>query len=321
MSSRRHGSPSHGSRSTQAPGMMRHVAYPVVGHHSIEPHHSERGDSKLVAQTSDLERLASDNERLATSHVALRQELVATTQDIQKLKAHIGSIQTESDLQIRSLLDKIAKMEVDLQAGDNVKKELQRAHNEARGLVITRQDLLNEIEKSTKELTKVRADVEKLPEMKVELDGLKEEHQKLRLIFEHQKRLNVDKVKELEVLDKELVGMAREVERLRAAVLNAEKWATAPNMYAGPYVNPPPAPPMHASGNGGYVDGFGNYHHVPMGVGGAVEGMIPYGGGHPGGNPQWRPPQMVPYGVGHPGLPAPPRGRGGPPPPYNNSRT
>ncbi|KAJ0591903.1 putative WH2 domain-containing protein [Helianthus annuus] len=316
MSARRHGSPPYGSRSTQAPGMMRHGLYPV-GHHSIDPHHSEHGDSKLSAQPTELERLASDNQRLATTHVALRQELVATTQDIQKLKAHIGTIQTESDIQIRSLLDKISKMEVDLQAGENVKKELQRAHTEARALVITRQELLGQIEKSGQELKKIRADVEKLPDLQIELDGLKQEHQKLRLIFEHQKRLNVDKVAQLEVMDKELVGMAREVERLRAEILTAEKWATAPNMYSGPYMNPPPPPhpPMHAS-SGSYVDGYGNYHHVPVGVGGAGEGMVPYGGGHPGGGSQWGTPQMVPYGVAPPS-----RGRGGPPPPYNNSRT
>ncbi|KAI3754542.1 hypothetical protein L1987_54327 [Smallanthus sonchifolius] len=332
MSSRGHGPPSYGSRSTQAPGMMRHGSYPV-GHGTIEPQQTERGDSKLVAQSAELERLASDNQRLATTHVALRQELVATTQDIQKLKAHIGSIQTESDIQIRLLLDKIAKMEVDIQAGDNVKKELQRAHTEARALVVTRQDLIGQVEKASQELEKVRAEVEKLPEVIVELDGLRQELQKIRSVFEHEKGLNTEKAAQLELMDKDLVGMAREVERLQAEVLNAEKRANAPNMYNGPYMNQElyHPPPVHANG-GGYVDRYGNYHHVHMGDGG-VEGMIPYGRGHhgvagPGGHSHWGPPHMVPYSVGHVGLaaPGPPRGNprqwgGGPPPPYNISRT
>ncbi|XP_076913824.1 protein FLX-like 4 [Bidens hawaiensis] len=300
MSSRRHGSPPQGSRSAQAPGMMRHV-------------YLERVDTKPVAQPSELERLAIDNQRLATTHVALRQELVATTQDIQKLKAHIGTIQAESDAQIRLLLDKISKMEVDIQAGDTVKKEVQKAHAEARALVVTRQDLIAQIEKSSQELKKVRAEVEALPELKVELDGLKQEHQKLRLIFEHEKKLNMEKAAQLESTDKDLLGMAREIERLRADMFNTEKRANAPNMYGGPHMNQEwyPPPPMHDIG-GNYVDGYGNYHHA------SYDGGDPRLAGGLGGRPQWGPPppapppHMPPYGVGHPG----PQWRG--PLPYNS---
>lgn len=102
----------------------------------------------------------------------------------------------------------------------------------------------------------------------------------------------------------------------------------ATNVYGGSYMNqeqylPPPLPPhLHANG-GGYVDGYGNHHHVQMGAG---EGMISYAGTHPGptapgGNLQWRPPQqMIPYGGPHPRPAAQgdnPQWR--PPPPYDNS--
>ncbi|KAD4180098.1 hypothetical protein E3N88_28689 [Mikania micrantha] len=321
MSARGHGPPSSGSRSTQVPGMMRHGSYPM-SHHTIEPHHTEHGDSTLVAQSTELERLARDNHKLATTHVALRQDLVATKQDVEKLRAHIGSIQADSDIQIRLLLDKIAKMEVDIQAGENVKNELQRAHAEARALVVTRQDLIGQIEKAKLELEKARADVEKLPQMQGELDGLRQEHQKLRSIFEHEKNLNMEKGAQMELMDKDLLGMAREVERLRAEVLNAEKRANAPNMYGGPYMNQEmyPAPPMHASGSG-YASSYGNYHHVHMGVG---EEMIPYGGGYPRAagpdSHQWGPPHMVPYPIDQLG-PAANRPQWGGPPSYNYSRT
>lgn len=180
MSARGHGPPSYGNRSTQPPGMMRHGSYPMGD--IIDAQHPESGDVKPAAQSTELERLVSDNKRLAGSHVALRQDLVATQQDIQKLRAHIGSIQTESDIQIRIFLDKMAKMEVHIRAGENVKKDLQKAHTEARALVASRQELISQVEQATKELEKVRADVEKLPEMQVELDGLKQEHQNLRLV-------------------------------------------------------------------------------------------------------------------------------------------
>ncbi|PWA94092.1 hypothetical protein CTI12_AA063140 [Artemisia annua] len=212
MSARGHGQPAYASRSTQPLGTQH-------------PQHPERGDSKLVGRSAEIERLASDKQKLSASHIALRQELATTLQDIQKLRAHIGSIQTECDLQIRILLEKMAKMEVHIRAGENVKKDLQRAHAEARALVATRQELINQVEQATQELKKARADVEKLPEMNAELDRLTQEHQKLRLTFEHEKSLNNEKATQMELMEKDLVGMAKEVERLRAEIQNAEKRA------------------------------------------------------------------------------------------------
>ncbi|XP_071737141.1 protein FLX-like 4 [Rutidosis leptorrhynchoides] len=316
MSSRGHGQPSYGSRSTQPQGILHHVGQ------NIEPQRS-----------AEIERLASDKQRLAAIHVALRQDLVATQQDIQKLRAHIGSIQTESDVQIRIFLEKMAKMEPHIKAGENVKKDLQQAHTEARALVATRKELIDKVKQATEELDKVRADVEKLPEMNVELDRLRQEHQKLRSTFEHEKAKNMEKVAQMEVMEKDLLEMAKEVERLRAEVLKADQKANAPAIHSGTNMNqevyppPPPQPPqppqpphIHASG-GGYVDGYGN--HVPMGlVGAGAYGVHPRPGG-PIFNPQWGPPHpMVHQGGPHPPPVVPGgiahwRARG--PPPYDNS--
>lgn len=46
-----------------------------------------------------------------------------------------------------------------------------------------------------------------------------------RTTFEYEKGLNIDKVQQMQAMEKNLVGMAREVEKLRAEVLNAEKRA------------------------------------------------------------------------------------------------
>ncbi|KAL4564215.1 hypothetical protein LXL04_028271 [Taraxacum kok-saghyz] len=293
MGSRGHGPPPppYGGRSTQPPGMMRHGSYSLS--HTIDPHNHHHHDhrdnmpvSQSQSQSSELERLAGDNKRLATTHVALRQDLAATQQEIQKLRAHIGSIQTESDIQVRMLLDKIAKMEVHIRAGENVKTDLQKAHTEARALVANRNELISQIEQTTKEFEKVHADVDKLPEMQGELDGLRLEHHKLRSAFEHEKRKNTEKVTQMEVMERDLVRVEREVERLRAEVLNADKMPHG-NVYGGTHMNPelhPPPPHMHAGGYG--MNPYGGVHVGP-------QWTVTYGGAHPapGGNPQWgRPP-------------------------------
>lgn len=237
---------------------MRH------SHASYPPHLLE---NKLAAQEAEIERLVSDNRRLASTHKALRDALVSAAQDVQKIKSHIRSTQTESDIQIRVLLDKIAKMEVDIRASDSVKKELQQAHIEAQSLAASRHELSGEIQLATQELKKVISDVKCLPDLHAELDSLVQEHQRIRDTFEYEKSKNVELVVQLKAKEKKLIGMAREVEMLRAEISNAEKRINAPNLFGA--VTP-------ADGSGAFLDPYGRVHGQ-MAFGQVGESMVPVG--------------------------------------------
>ncbi|XP_061347511.1 protein FLX-like 4 [Gastrolobium bilobum] len=253
-------------RSVQGSGMMRHGPFPglssAAAHRPLEslppPHLLEH---KIAAQEAEIKQLAGDNHRLASTHVALRDALVSATQDLQKLKSHIRSIHTESDIQIRVLLDKIAKMEVDIRAGDTVKKNLQQVHIEAQSLAASRQELSAQIQRATQELRKAHGDVKNMPDLQAELDSLVQEHQRLRATFEYEKNKNGELVDQMKAKEKDLIAMAKEVEMLRAEILNAEKRGNAPNLFGA-------ATPVDS--NGPFVDAYGRAHgHVG-------ESMVPY---------------------------------------------
>ena len=171
-------------RSIQAPGVIRYGPLSGSGsaaHGAREPlPPPELIENKIASQTAEIERLARDNHRLAATHVAMREDLVSARHEAQKLKEHIRSIQTESDIQIRVLQEKIVKMEADIRVGDSVKKELQQAHIEVQNLVKARQELIVQIQQASQELLKTRADFKSLPELHAELEGLSKEHPRLR---------------------------------------------------------------------------------------------------------------------------------------------
>ncbi|KAI3444084.1 hypothetical protein Pfo_000749 [Paulownia fortunei] len=301
MNSRRNIPPAYDEHIMQASGMMRRGPLPAAHHPMERP--PVLFENKLVSQAAEIERLARDNHTLAASHLALRQDLVTAKREAEKLREHIRSIQTEGDIQIRILLDKIAKMEADIRAGDNIKKELQEAHIEARNLVTARLELTAKIQQATKELENYRMNVKKLPEMHAELDSLRQEHQRLRKTFEYEKGVNIEKVEQMKILEKDLIGMAGEVERLRAEVLNAEKKASVPIPYSGPYMNSDNLYPPPFHGNGGYADSFGRPHlHTVHGA--AVEGMNPYASGGFAVGPQVLSGPVVSSGAGAAGNPA-----------------
>ncbi|CAI9099550.1 OLC1v1036392C2 [Oldenlandia corymbosa var. corymbosa] len=193
------------------------------GHRSMD--HSDRLEDRLAVRALDIKQLSEDNRRLSATHLALNQDVVAAQQEVKKLTDHIRSMQAETDIQIRILLDKIAKMEVDIRAGENVRKELQQNLTEARSLALARKELINQIQQGCQELEKTRANIKKLPEMQAELDSLRKEHDKLRTTFEYEKGKNMEKVEKMRVTERDLVSMAAEVDRLRAEVFSAEQRA------------------------------------------------------------------------------------------------
>ncbi|OVA06912.1 hypothetical protein BVC80_1735g15 [Macleaya cordata] len=266
-----HVPPSFEGHFIQARGTVRHGTFP--GHRHLEPHHpTELLENKMAVQEAEIERFTRENQRLAATHVSLRHDLVATQQEMQRLQAHIGSIQTESDIQIRILLDKMAKMEADIRIGESIRKDLIQAHKDAKSLIMMRQELTTQLKQATQELQKAHSEVKKIPELHAELNSLVQEHQRLRVTFEYEKGMNIEQVQQMYAMESNLVAMAREVEKLRAEVANAESRAYAPYAYGGGYGNPnpyavpppppplpppPPPPPPPAQGVAAvYVDGY-----------------------------------------------------------------
>nr|AFK44315.1 unknown [Lotus japonicus] len=243
-------------RHGQLPGLSSSsavaAAAAAASHRSLESlPQSHLLEDKVADQEEEIERLAGDNRRLAKTHVALRDDLVSAAQDVRKLKSHIRSIQTESDIQIRVLLDKIAKMEVDIRAGDSVRKDLQQALIEAQSLAASRQELSAEIQRAAQEVKKAISDVKSLPDLQAELDDLVQERQRLRSTFEYEKSKNIELVDQMKIKEKNLIAMAREVEVLQAEILNAEKRANAPNLFRAT---------TPVDGSGSFSDPYGRAH-------------------------------------------------------------
>ncbi|XP_038711889.1 protein FLX-like 4 isoform X3 [Tripterygium wilfordii] len=268
MSARGRIRPSFERRSIQDPAMMRHRPFPG-GHRPLEPlPPPEVLENKIASQAAEMERLARDNHRLAATQIALREDLAAAHQELERLKAHTRSIQTESDIQIRFLLDKIAKMEADIRSGEKVKKDLQQAHAEAQSLVNAREELTAQIQQVSQELQKAQVDIKILPDLHAELDSLTQEHERLRETFEYEKGSNMEQVEQLKAMEKNLIGIVREVENLRAEVLNSENRVHG-NPFVGGYMHHNPPYPPYVQGSDAYFDGYGR----PV----VREAMIPYG--------------------------------------------
>ncbi|XP_042485304.1 protein FLX-like 2 isoform X2 [Macadamia integrifolia] len=177
-------------------------------------------EQKLAAQHVEMQTLAAENQRLAATHTTLRQELAAAQQELQRLQAQIGGMKTEKEQQMRGLMDKIAKMEVNLQTTEPVKLELQQARADAQSLIGLRQELISKVQQLSQDLQRSHGDVQQIPALMSELEGLKQEYQHCRATYDYEKKLYHDHLESLQVMEKNYVSMAREVEKLRAELSN-----------------------------------------------------------------------------------------------------
>ncbi|XP_017975740.1 PREDICTED: protein FLX-like 2 isoform X3 [Theobroma cacao] len=214
-------------------------------------------EQKLAAQHVEMQRLGTENQRLATTHGTLRQELAAAQHELQILHAQIGAIKSDREQQMRSLMDKIAKMEAELQAAEPVKVELQQAHTEAQNLVLAREELMSKVHQLNQDLQRAHVDVQQIPALMGELESLRQEYQHCRATFDYEKKFYNDHLESLQVMEKNYMTMAREVEKLRAELMNAANVdRRTVGQYGGATGNSENEASAHPVGQNAYEDGY-----------------------------------------------------------------
>ncbi|PSS14272.1 Protein FLX-like [Actinidia chinensis var. chinensis] len=206
-------------------GEMRESQFGMGPRHL--PPHPVIIEEQLAAQLQDIHVLLVDNQRLSATHVALKQELEAAQHELQQTAHFASSLHAEKDVQMKDLYEKSVKMEMDLGGAEAMRTELQKVHTDIKELTAGRQELTAQVEAMTQDLARVTADIQQAPALKAEIEVLKQELQQARGAIEYEKKRYSETNKHGQVMEKQLISMAREFEKLRAEMANAEKRAHA----------------------------------------------------------------------------------------------
>ncbi|GAV60054.1 hypothetical protein CFOL_v3_03585 [Cephalotus follicularis] len=253
-----------------------HLRRPVPGHGMIHPDpfgpgirppgafspfdmlpHPEVIEQKLAGQQMEMQKLAIENERLAATHSTLRQELASAQHELHVLHAHIGAVKSEREQQMKGLADKISNMEAELKAADPIKSELQKAHSDAQNLHVARQELISKVQQLHQDRQRAQVDVQQFSALISELESVRQEYQHCRSTYDYEKILYNDHLESLQVMEKNYMTMASEVEKLRAELTNS---ANVDRRTGGPYVgmtgNNENEALGHPMGQKAYEDGY-----------------------------------------------------------------
>lgn len=202
--------------------MPRHVrGYPDVPGPRPRPHPAIL-EEELEIQHDEIRRLVSENRRLAEDRLGLQRELAITKEELHRLNLVIQDIRAEKDIHTRDLVDKGLKLEADLRSTEPLRAEALQLRTELQKFAAARQEMAAQIQGLQQELVKAQSDNQHLPLLRTEIEGLQQELTRARTAFEYEKKGNLELMEQRQAMEKNLISMAREVEKLRADFVSAE---------------------------------------------------------------------------------------------------
>ncbi|EPS57294.1 hypothetical protein M569_17525, partial [Genlisea aurea] len=202
------------------------------------PSHSSQLDARLAAQYDDIQVLLADNQRFTATHVALRQDLGNALRSLSRADDGAHELREGKDSEMDELIRKSSKMEGDIRAASAVRSELIQVDADIKQLTAVRVDLTAQVQMMTREIERVASDLRRVPALKSEVEGLRHDLQHLRSSIENQKKSYAQSTEHGKVMESKLASLARETEKIRSELSNAEKRAAANHGAALVVANP-----------------------------------------------------------------------------------
>ncbi|KAK4779485.1 hypothetical protein SAY87_015591 [Trapa incisa] len=226
---------------SQGPGPLRSV-HPATLEEELEIKHRE------------IQRIISENRAIIDENTLLHRDLRAAKDEIHRVGQVIPKIRAEKESRKRELIENKVKLEAQLRASEPVRKEVVQLRNEVQKLNSLRQELSAKVQNLTKDATRLQAENQQLIPMRADIDGLRKELYEARRILEFEKKAHEEQAEQKDAMEKNLISMAREIEKLRAEQVNTERMAHGFGIGGYGMING--SPEMRYQGSR-YGDGYG----------------------------------------------------------------
>ncbi|KAL1348765.1 hypothetical protein HN51_024877 [Arachis hypogaea] len=184
-------------------------------------------EERVEARHRQIQSLLVDNQRLAATHVALKQDLAATQLDLRRISSVSAELKAERDAEVRRIYEKSLKLDTDARAVAAMSAELDQVRAEARELASAGEELAAKLSSVESDLARARAEAQVVPAIKADIEIVRREIQRGRNAVELEKKTYAANLEQRRTIDNNMIIMAREIEKLRTELANAEKKARA----------------------------------------------------------------------------------------------
>ncbi|XP_022893659.1 protein FLX-like 3 isoform X2 [Olea europaea var. sylvestris] len=189
------------------------------------PSHPVALEEELELQHRDIKRLLAENRHVLDDNVMLQRELTAVKDEIHGIGQVIPKLRADREIQTRELIDRGLKLEAELRSVEPLRGEVKILRDEAQKLSTLRQDLSSQVQTLTKDINRMQAESQQIAAMKTDIDKMGKELVDARRMYEYEKKGNEELVEQNRSMEKNLLSMAREIEKLRAEQASVERRA------------------------------------------------------------------------------------------------
>ncbi|RVW29591.1 Protein FLX-like 1 [Vitis vinifera] len=109
--------------------------------------------------------------------------------------------------------EKVMKLEADLRASDAMRAEVMQVRADIQQLTAARQELTSQAEGLSQDLNRANLDLQQVPLLKGEIEGMRQELQRARAAIEYEKKGYAENYEHGQAMEKNLIAMAREMEK------------------------------------------------------------------------------------------------------------
>nr|GEW00366.1 tetraketide alpha-pyrone reductase 2 [Tanacetum cinerariifolium] len=217
------------------------------------PPHPAVLEEELELQHHDIQRIATENRHVVEENVAIQRELTGVKDEIHSLGHIIPKLHADRDARARDLTDRGMKLEAELRKAEPLRADVSHLRGEAQKLNSLRQDLSDQLQTFTKDTNRLRVENEQVIVVQTDIDGMRKDLVEMRRDYEMLKKTNEGHMIQKEAMEKNLISMAREIEKLRGEQMRTR------GLGGGGYGM------VSGSPGGGYGDvyggGWGSYDH------------------------------------------------------------
>uniref|UniRef100_A0A0E0P342 Uncharacterized protein n=2 Tax=Oryza TaxID=4527 RepID=A0A0E0P342_ORYRU len=245
----------------------------VLVHHprgGLAPHPAVAAlEDRLAVRDRDIQELLVDNQRFAATHVALQQQLIAAQHELRAVSIAATRARAEREDEVRALAEQAARIEAEARAAVAARAEVDQVHADVQVLAGARTELVDRLQDLRGQLARFQAEAGKTESVRAQVETMRREIQKGRAAVEFEKKAHADNLEQSKAMEKNMIAVASEIEKLRGDLANAEKRATAVTATA-PVANPGfpttygnseatyPAPAAYGNSETTYAPTYGN---------------------------------------------------------------
>lgn len=180
-------------------------------------------EEELDLQHRDIQRLLAENRNVVDDNVMLQRELTAVKDEIHRIGQVIPKLRADRDIQTRELIDRGLKLEAELRSAEPLRGEVVQLRAEAQKLSTLRQELSSQVQTLTKDINRMQAENLQIAAIKTDIDKMGKELVDARRVYDYEKKGNEELVEQNRSMEKNLLSMAREIEKLRAEQASIER--------------------------------------------------------------------------------------------------